>query len=174
MGIVNAINRTASWIERCASLCLATITTVVCLSALARYAFNSPIPDAHGISSLLLGIAVLWGLACVTWRDDHIGVDLLWLVCPAALRKVMDVTGLLLITVFIVLLSWKLLERVESVRASGIHTVDLRLVIWPFYLVAWLGVVAALLLAMARLWLVLFQPQALPSRQGVLDDKAGA
>lgn len=169
MGVVPVINGAAFVIERIASVFLAGITLLIFLSALARYLFASPIPDAHAVSSLVLGIAVLWGLACVTWRDDHIAVDIVWLAMPARIRQIMDVLGLVLLLVFIALFAWKLLQRIDSVMDSQQYTVDLRLSLWPFYLTAWLGVLSALVMGLARLWLTLFNPRALPSRSGVLD-----
>lgn len=167
MGLVRVINQVATLIERVASLCLAAITAVIFVSSLARYLFSAPIPDSHAISSLLLGIAVLWGLASVTWRDDHISVDIIWLAVGERVRWLMDAVGLLLTGLFLVLFAWMLLGRVETVMASGQYTVDLQLQIWPFYLMAWAGVVAAVLLCLARFCLLIVRSQALPDRVGV-------
>ncbi|HEX5515327.1 MAG TPA: TRAP transporter small permease subunit [Gammaproteobacteria bacterium] len=167
MGLVRAINKVAALIERIASLCLAAITAVIFISSLARYLFAAPIPDSHAISSLLLGVAVLWGLASVTWHDGHISVDIVWLLAGPRLRWFMDVCGLLLTGLFLALFAWMLLGRIETVLASGQYTVDLRLAIWPFYLMAWAGVVAAVVLCCARLCLLVFRPLALPERAGV-------
>lgn len=175
MNLVAIINRTALVIERTASLFLAVITVLIFVSALARYLFAWPIPDAHDLSSLFLGIAILWGLACVSWRNDHIAVDIVWLVCPRWLQRAMDILGQLLVALFIGLFAWKLLERIDSVMAAGEYTMDLRLAIWPFYALAWLGVLAALLLTLARLWQLLLPPEILasPSRAATnLDGEA--
>lgn len=167
MKLVPMISQAAMLIERVASLCLAAITAVIFVSSLARYLFSAPIPDSHAVSSLLLGVAVLWGLASVTWRDDHISVDLIWLMAAARVRWFMDLVSLLLTGVFLVLFAWMLLGRIETVMASGQYTVDLQLSIWPFYLMAWAGVVAAVVLCLARLCLLIVRPQALPDRVGV-------
>lgn len=160
------LNHVAGWIERIAGLFLAVIALMVFVSSLARYLFNSPIPDAHAFSSLLLGIAILWGLASACWRDSNISVDIVYLVLPVKLRWLSDLMSQLLITLFIVLFCWMLFRQVQSVMHSGQVTVDLRLSIWPFYLLAWFGLVATLLLQIARIWLFLFRPASLPDANG--------
>lgn len=149
-------------IERIASLSLAVITLLVFGASLSRYLFSYSIPDAHAIASLLLGIAIMWGLGSTTWRNDHIAVDLVWQLCPPGLRRLMDILAHLLVTAFIVVLAWVLLGRVETILKAGQTTSDLQLPLWPFHGMAWLGVVSASLLALARLVLLIVRPEALP------------
>lgn len=164
--MTSLLNHVAGWIERVAGLFLAVIALVVFVSALARYLFNSPIPDAHSFSSLLLGIAILWGFASACWRDSNISVDILYLTLPLWLRRAADLASQLLTTLFILLFCWMLFRQVQSVMDSGQVTVDLRVSIWPFYLLAWTGLVATLVLQVARIWLFLFNPSRLPESNG--------
>ncbi|MCC5882622.1 MAG: TRAP transporter small permease [Halomonas sp.] len=166
----SVITAIAALIERIASLSLAVITLLIFIASLSRYLFATSIPDAHAIASLLLGIAILWGLGSTTWRNDHIAVDLVWQLCPAGLRRLMDILAHLLVTAFVVVLAWVLFGRVETILRAGQTTSDLQLPLWPFYGAAWLGVVSASLLALARLALLIFRPGALPESSSTLDD----
>jgi TRAP-type C4-dicarboxylate transport system permease small subunit len=123
----------------------------VFVSAIGRYVFAAPIPDGFDIARLLLGVAILWGFACVGYRGSHIRVDLFAELLPATLRRWLDIFAWLLLLGFTVLLAWKLFERVGSAYASNESTFDLRLPVWPFMLLIWLGVLASVVTILARI-----------------------
>lgn len=172
MPFTNLLNRFASWVERIAGVFLAAVTVLVFVSAGARYLLGSPIPDAHAFASLMLGVALLWGLASASWRDEHISVDLLYMGMNEGLKRLVDVMGQLLILLFVGLFCWMLLKQVGSVRDGGEMTVDTRTAVWPFYFMAWMGVAASTLLIIARLWLLIVNPSGLPSKKSIADEAA--
>ncbi len=172
MPFTNLLNRFASWVERIAGVFLAAVTVLVFVSAGARYLLGSPIPDAHAFASLMLGVALLWGLASASWRDEHISVDLLYMGMNDGLKRLVDVLGQLLILLFVGLFCWMLLKQVGSVRDGGELTVDTRTAVWPFYFMAWMGVAASTLLIIARLWLLIVNPSGLPSKKSIADEAA--
>ena len=43
-----------------------------------RAFFSMAIPDWFDLSRLMLGIAIFWGIATTSYRDEHIQVDFLW------------------------------------------------------------------------------------------------
>ena len=51
-----------------------------------------------------------------------------------------------------------LYDKVSSTRADGVLTVDLGLPIWPFFAVAWIGDVSAVLLIAIRTYRLIFHP----------------
>jgi hypothetical protein len=51
--------------------------------------------------------------------------------------------GSLVLLLFTVLLAWMLLGRVESAYASNESTFDLRLPVWPWLALIWLGVASS-------------------------------
>ena len=148
------IEAVMTWIERIAGLLLGVITLAVFAGAVMRYLFTMPIPDGFDISRLLLGCAVLWGLASATFRDSHIRMDLVWQFLPPGGRRLLDLIANLVTLVAIAVFAWMLLTKVRDVYYANESTFDLRLPIWPFYALAWLGVAAALLSALARLYLL--------------------
>ena len=155
MRLVQRLDRLATLVETIAGLFLAAITVLVFISALGRYVFAAPIPDAFDVSRLMLGVVILWGFASVGYRGAHIKVDLVAAVLPARLRRGLDVLGALVLLLFTVLLAWKLADRLASAFASHEATMDLRLPVWPWLAVIWLGVVASVFTIAARIVLML-------------------
>lgn len=149
-----AVGRVIFVIERIAGILLGLVTVLVVASAVGRYGFARPIPDAFDVSRLVLGIAIAWGLASLGFRGNHIKVDLLVAALPSLLRRAMNVFAWLVLLGFTGLLTWKIWERVASAMGGGDATMDLRLSHWPFFLGIWLGIVAALLTTAVRLWLI--------------------
>jgi TRAP-type C4-dicarboxylate transport system permease small subunit len=127
----------------------------VFVSAIGRYVFAAPIPDGFDIARLMLGVAILWGFASVGYRGSHIKVDLIADLLPRRLRRWLDIVAWLLLLGFTILLAWKLFERADSAYLSNESSFDLRLPVWPFMLVMWLGVVASVITILARIVLLL-------------------
>jgi len=139
-------------IERLAAIFLAVMTALTFVAVVLRYAFNYVIPDAFDISRLLLGIAIFWGIAAANYRDEHIGMDLVWSLAGARGRRTIDIAaGLLTLAVFLVF-GWMMTFKVYDTLRSGETTFDLHLPLWLFYAVAWLGIVAGALLLGIRIW----------------------
>ena len=155
MRLAKRLDRLSTAIEKIAGLFLAAITVLVFVSAIGRYAFASPIPDAFDVARLMLGVAVLWGFASVGYRGAHIKVDLVAEVLPARLCFWLDVAASLVLLLFTVLLAWMLLGRVESAYASAEATFDLRLPVWPWLAAIWLGVLASAFTITSRIVLML-------------------
>lgn len=154
----HAIKRMAIWLDRIsavieviAALSLALVTVLIFASAIGRYLFAMPIPDSFDISRFLLGVAVMWGLAVLGFRGGHISVDIVAEAVPSPVRRWMDIVAQTVLLAFTVLLAWKIQARVAGTLASGEATFDLRLPVWPFLGLIWLGVVAAVLTTFARL-----------------------
>jgi C4-dicarboxylate transporter, DctQ subunit len=155
MRLVKHLDRLAMWIEQLAGLFLAAITVLVFVSAIGRYAFAAPIPDAFDVARLMLGVAMLWGFASVGYRGAHIKVDLVAEILPARVCFWLDVVASLVLLLFTLLLAWMLLGRVESAYASNESTFDLRLPVWPWLAAIWLGVLASVFTITSRIVLML-------------------
>lgn len=153
--LARRLDALSTLVEKIAGLFLAAITILVFASAIGRYAFAAPIPDAFDLSQLMLGVAVLWGFASVGYRGAHIKVDLVAELLPARVRLCLDVLAQLVLLLFTVLLAWMLLDRVESAFASNESTFDLRLPVWPWLAAIWLGVVASVFTTLSRIVLTL-------------------
>lgn len=144
------MHRVSKYIEYIAAILFAVITILLFTSATLRYVINYPIPDAFDFSRLLLGVAILWGLASAAYRDEHIRMDLIWsLLGPRGKYFINAVSGLFILA-FLALISWQMLFQVFAIYRSGDVTFETHTPMWPFYAVAWLGSLAAVVLGMVN------------------------
>ena len=141
-------------VDRVAGLLLAVVTIIIFSSTIGRYLFAWPIPDAFDISRLMIGACIMWGFASLGYRGGHINVDVFYETMPERMRHYVDLMAWIVLLFFTVLLCWKMLGRVESAWRSNESTFDLRILVWPFLGVIWLGTVAAIGTIFARIYLI--------------------
>lgn len=137
--------------ERLAGAFLAFVTALTFVSVALRYAFSWAIPDSYDLSRYFLGILIFWGIAASGFRGDHITVDLLWGALSAHARRRLDAFASLLTFAAMAVFCWAMALKVLDSYASGEATYDLTLPVWPFFLAAWLGSLAAALMMLVRL-----------------------
>jgi TRAP-type transport system small permease protein len=190
----SAVDRLIDAIEYTAAGFLAAVTAITFLSVLQRGAlsyvssladthgyawagaiaavlFRLTIPDAYDVSALLLGILIFWGLAGAGYRGDHITVDLLWGALPRPLNRAMTVVADLVTLGCLAAFTWMMAGKVISTRSDNVSTFDLRLPVWLFYAVAWLGLAAAVVLLAIRIVRLVTAPERLagPHRAGGIE-----
>src|SRR6516165_6240699 len=145
-------------IEFLAALFVGIVAADVFVSVLLRYFFSVQIPDAYDFGRLLLGILIFWGIAATSYRGTHITVDLLYANVGPRLQRVIDVFATLVLLFVVTVQTNTLYDKVWTTRADHVLTFDLRLPVWPFFLVAWLGDISAVLLIAIRTYRLIFQP----------------
>lgn len=138
-------------IERVAAIFLAAITALMFVSVFLRYLFSWSVPDSYDFMRLVLGFVILWGLASVSYRGEHITVDLVWSFLPRNARKALDLFATTVTLVAMGFFAWMMGSKVLSTRADNVLTYDLRLPVWVYYFIAWIGLAAAVLLLVVRL-----------------------
>ena len=158
MARAGPIDRIVAALEIVAGAFLAIVTALTFASVVLRYAFNWGIPDAFDISRNLLGVVIFWGIALAGHRGDHITVDLLWGAFGPRLRRAVDLLAGCLSLGGIAVFAWMMADKVMTTRADNVLTFDLQLPVWPFFLVAWLGLVLAVLLLLLRLVRLVLAP----------------
>lgn len=156
-------------VERIAGAMLGAVTVLVVASAIGRYLLAWPVPDAFDLSRLVLGVAIIWGLTGLAFSGAHIKVDLLVAPLGPGPRRVINAVAWAMLALFTALLVWKMWGRVGNAWRGGDATMDLRLPHWPFLAAIWLGLVAALLATLWRLWLVLARGRDLAEFEDVED-----
>ena len=154
-------------IERIAGVLLGLVTVLIVISAVGRYIFAWPVPDAFDLSRLVLGVAIAWGIASLGFHGTHIKVDLLAQSVGPGPRRIINAVAWAVLLVFTALLTWKIFERLESAFFAGDATMELRLAHWPFVLAIWLGILAALFTTLVRLWLVVRHGRDLGEYDGI-------
>ncbi len=145
------LDRAIDGTERVAGAFLAVVTALTFVSVLLRYGFAWSIPDSFDVGRYLLGIIIFWGIAVASYRGDHIAVSLLWSALGPKARRAMDVFAALVTMFCLVVFTWMVASQVLNTWRSNVLTMDLNLPVWPYYLVAWLGLALAVALMLVRI-----------------------
>ena len=146
-------------IELTAAVFVGIVAADVFISVLLRYFFSVSIPDSYDFGRLLLGVLIFWGIGATSYRGTHITVDLLWANVRPVYQRAMDIFATLVLLFVVTVHSWTLFDKVASTRADNVLTFDLRLPNWPFFAVAWLGDVSAVILIAVRTYRLMFHPE---------------
>jgi len=146
-------------IEWIAAIFVGVVAADVFVSIMLRYFLGIQIPDAYDFGQLLLGITIFWGIAATSYRGTHITVDLLYANLSPRWQRIMDVFATLVLLFVVAVQTYTLFDKVVSTRDSNVQTFDLRLPVWPFFALAWIGDIAAVLLIAVRTWRLIFHPE---------------
>lgn len=141
-------------VEFSAALLMGLVTFLAFISALMRYVISQPIPDAHDFGRLALGVAIFWGVASVNYAGSHIAVDLIYESVSRGWRRAMDIASTLAVTGSFAVLTVMMAQNAADVFASGEHSYDLRVPIWPAYWLMVAGAGIATLTAALRLFVL--------------------
>ena len=155
----NLMDRFIDTIELIAAIFVGIVAADTFLIVVLRYFFSIGIPDSYDFGQLLLGILIFWGIAATSYRGTHITVDLLYANVPPRWQRVMDVFATLVLLFVVSVQTYTLFDKVVATRDANLQTFDLRLPVWPFFALAWIGDVAAVLLIAVRTWRLIFSPE---------------
>ena len=155
----SVMDRIIDTIEWIAAMFVGLVAADIFLSVFLRRFFSVQIPDSYDVGRMLLGILIFWGIAATSYRGTHITVDLVYANVGPKLQRFIDVFATLVLLFVVSVQTWTLFDKVVSTRADNVLTFDLRLPTWPFFLVAWLGDVSAVLLIAVRTYRLIFHPE---------------
>src|SRR6476659_6339306 len=156
---VSRMDRFIDGIELLAAFFVGIVAADIFSSVLLRYFFSVQIPDSYDFGRLLLGILIFWGIAATSYRGTHITVDLVYANVPPRWQRAMDVFATLVLLFVVVVQTYTLYDKVVTTRADNVQTFDLRIPVWPFFALAWIGDVAAVLLIAVRTYRLIFHPE---------------
>ena len=88
-------------------------------------------------------------------------VDLVYANVGPRLQRCIDVFATLVLLFVVTVQTYTLFDKVRGTYADNVSTFDLRLPVWPFFLVAWIGDVSAVLLIAVRTYRLIFHPELL-------------
>jgi len=137
--MLRKVERFCVAVDTVAAILLGLVMMLIVASTAGRYLFSWPIPDSFDVSRLLIGACIMWGLASVGYRGGHIAVDLVYEMVGNKARRAIDFFAWLVLLGFTIVLAWMLYYRVTSAFASNEATFDLRIPVWPFLLLIWVG-----------------------------------
>ena len=130
--------------------CVPLIILIAITSAdvVARYAFNSSVPDTAEISAMMLGVAISLALPVTTHGDEQVKFGVFVDRMPAGIKRWARIVSLFVPTVLFALIAWGAFVRVSNSYLGGEYIGALEIPIWPAKLVF---AVACLLTAMVLL-----------------------
>jgi len=146
-------------IEWIAAIFVGVVAADVFITIFLRYFFNIQIPDSYDFGQMLLGILIFWGIAATSYRGTHITVDLVWANVNERWQRYIDVFATLVLLFVVTVQTYTLFDKVVSTYRDHVLTFDLRLPTWPFFAVAWMGDVSAVLLIAIRTYRLVFHPE---------------
>lgn len=153
------MDRFIDTIEWIAALFVGIVAADIFISVLLRYFFAWSIPDSYDFGRMLLGILIFWGIAATSYRGTHITVDLVYSAANPRMQRLIDVFATLVLLFVVTVQTYTLFDKVVQTRADNVQTYDLNLPVWPFFLVAWIGDVSAVLLIAIRTYRLIFHPE---------------
>jgi TRAP-type C4-dicarboxylate transport system permease small subunit len=157
----HSMDRFIDAIEWCAATFVGIVAANIFIAVLLRKFFSTSIPDSYDIGKMLLGTLIFWGIAATSYRGGHITVDLLWGAASPRHKRWIDIFATLVLLFVVTVQTYTLFDKVRATYVDHVLTYDMNLPTWPFFAVAWLGDVSAVLLIAIRTWRLIFQPQAL-------------
>src|SRR5271157_1339927 len=157
----NHLDRFIDGIELIAAAFVGIVAVDIFVSVLLRYFFAVSIPDSYDFGKLLLGILIFWGIAATSYRGTHITVDLVWASAGPRGKRLIDIFATLVLLFVVSVQTAMLFDKVRLTRADNVLTYDLHLPTWPFFAVAWVGDVSAVVLIAARAYRLIFHPEKL-------------
>src|SRR6478752_1492192 len=155
----NAMDRFINAIELVAAAFVGLVAADVFISVLLRYFFSIDIPDSYNFGQLLLGILIFWGIAATSYRGTHITVDVLWANVGPRYQRWIDVFATLVLLFVVTVQTWTLFDKVRGTYNDNVQTFDMHMPTWPFFAIAWIGDVSAVLLIAIRTYRLIFHPE---------------
>ncbi len=152
------LDRTIGLIEKIGGLFLLAVATLTFVMVILRKFFDTGIPDWFDFSRLMQGIALFWGIACVSYRGGHILVDLVWDFSNEKNKRRIDVFAGVALLLFLATFAFFAMQAAIEMRGKNLLTSDLRIPQWGFYLTGALGIVASVFMALARFRRVMREP----------------
>jgi TRAP-type C4-dicarboxylate transport system permease small subunit len=152
------MDRIIDTIEAIAAAFVGLVAADIFISVMLRRFFNVQIPDSYDFGRLLLGILIFWGIAATSYRGTHITVDLVWAQANPRWKRAIDVFATLVLLFVVSVQTYTLFDKVRATYADNVLTYDLGLPTWPFFAVAWVGDVSAVVLIAIRTWRLIFRP----------------
>lgn len=153
------MDRIIDGIEWIAAFFVGIVALDIFVSVLLRNTLNYSIPDSFDIGRLLLGILIFWGIAATSYRGTHITVDLVWGNVGPRQQRWIDIFATLVLLFVVTVQTYTLFDKVRGTYEDNVLTFDLHMPTWPFFAIAWIGDVSAVLLIAIRTYRLIFHPE---------------
>src|SRR6201982_3611481 len=153
------MDRFIDGIELVAAIFVGLVAADVFITVVLRSSFSWSIPDSYAFGRMLLGILIFWGIAATSYRGTHITVDLVWGNVGPKYQRLIDVFATLVLLFVVTVQTWTLFDKVRGTYNDNVQTFDMHMPTWPFFAVAGIGGVSAVLLIAIRTYRLIFHPE---------------
>lgn len=127
------LDRLTIWMRNAAAACLLGMALVTVTDVVGR-AFDHPLFGSEEIVTILAVLAVGLSLPYAHQQGSHIGVELVFRTLPKGARRILSALTLALSFVLFVLVAWRMWLYGDTMRESGVLSMNLEL---PEYLVVY-------------------------------------
>ncbi len=155
------MDRFIDTIELIAAIFVGLVAADTFVTVMLRYLFSISIPDAYDTGRMLLGILIFWGIAATSYRGTHITVDVLWSNVGPRAQRFIDVFATLVLLLVVSVQTYTLFDKVAGTYRDNVLTFDLRMPTWPFFAIAWLGDISAVMLIAVRTYRLIVRPESM-------------
>jgi TRAP-type transport system small permease protein len=157
-GVMDRMINTIEWL---AAIFVGIVALNIFIGVVLRKFFDTSIPDGYDFGRMLLGILIFWGIAATSYRGGHITVDLVWTAAGPRMKRWIDIFATVVLLFVVAVQTAMLFDKVRGTYVDHVLTYDMNIPTWPFYAVAWLGDVSAVVLIAIRTYRLIFQPELL-------------
>jgi|TARA_B100000315_G_scaffold164796_1_gene153433 TRAP-type C4-dicarboxylate transport system permease small subunit len=127
----------AVWLRRLSdgtsSLILFCLMAMTCVDVVGRYFFNSPLDGATELTQLAMGVIVFAVLPTVSFREDHVSVDLLDIWFPDRLINSRQILMNIIAMIAMGVVTWRMWIIAERTVEYGDATEFLEIPYAPMY-----------------------------------------
>jgi len=100
------------------TLLIITLTVSVFLQVLIRFVFKYPLPWTEEVSRIAFVYSIFVGATIAVREKTHLNIDVLLIVLPKGMARVITVLGLILVGIFLGFVTW---EGIVLVWATGVQ-----------------------------------------------------
>ncbi|WCE30897.1 TRAP transporter small permease [Vibrio sp. SCSIO 43137] len=139
-----------------ASAALMFMMTLTCVDVAGRYLFDKPVTGSVELTEILLGSLVFLTMPLVTWRKEHISVDLTDSIIPRGIKNIRDMGFDIAVAASLSVIGVKVWDLGDRAFRYGEMTEYLEIPTYYFvYFLAiscWLTALTSLVLVITRLY----------------------
>jgi TRAP-type C4-dicarboxylate transport system permease small subunit len=118
--------------------------TLTFIDVVLRYFFNAPIKGGFEVTEMMMAVLIFAGLPLVSRKNEHVTIDVMDRIFPAALRRTLHVLIHLVCAAALAGMAWLLYRKAGNFAEIGDITQTLKFPIAPFvYLMAALTLATA-------------------------------
>src|SRR5262245_54316429 len=115
-----------------ASAILLAMMLLTFVDVVARYLFNFPLRGGFEVTELMLLVLIFAGLPLVSHADEHVTMDFIDRILPAAAVRVLVRAVHALCAALMFFLTWQMWQRAARISAAGDYTDVVKIPYGPF------------------------------------------